>query len=69
LPVYLYQEENGNGVNAANRNLDFSKAHYFIICYENLFAPDWRIKAEGYHQYLFDTPVEQMLSGVVNVNG
>jgi hypothetical protein len=63
LPVYLYEKPLGSSIDKGNRNLDFSKAHHFVLGYENRFAPDWRIKAEGYYQYLFDIPVEATRSG------
>ncbi len=62
LPVYLYQSQTSNA-EQNNRNLDFSKAHHFIVGYENRFAPDWRIKGETYYQHLYDIPVEAMSSG------
>ena len=68
LPVYLYQKPNGSGSNQNNRNLDFSKAHHFVAGYENRFAPEWRIKVEGYYQDLFDIPVEQTASGFSMLN-
>lgn len=67
LPVYLYQNRNGN-FNQSNRNLDFSKAHHFVVGYENRFAPDWRIKTETYYQQLFDIPVESISSGFSLLN-
>jgi hypothetical protein len=66
--VYLYQKPNGSGSNQNNRNLDFSKAHHFVAGYENRFAPEWRIKVEGYYQDLFDIPVEQTASGFSMLN-
>lgn len=68
LPVYLYERQNGGTINRGNRNLDFSKAHHFILGYENRFAPDWRIKAEAYYQDLFDIPVESIPSGFSMLN-
>jgi hypothetical protein len=68
LPVYLYQKQNGSSINSSNRNLDFSKAHHFLLGYENRFAADWRIKAEAYYQHLFDIPVEQTPSGFSMLN-
>jgi hypothetical protein len=68
LPVYLYQTQNGSGINRTNRNLDFNKAHHFVVGYENRFAADWRIKAEAYYQHLFDIPVEKNPSGFSMLN-
>lgn len=67
LPVYLYQEETG-GIKQHNRNLGFSKAHHYILGYENRFATNWRGKLELYHQSLFDIPVEAFPSGFSMLN-
>jgi hypothetical protein len=66
LPVYLYESQ--NGMLKTNRDLDFTKANHFIAGYENRFATDWRIKAEVYHQRLFDVPVEASPSGFSMLN-
>jgi len=68
LPVYLYEKQNGTGIDRTNRDLDFSKAHHFVLGYENRFAPDWRIKVEGYYQDLFNIPVESSISGFSMLN-
>jgi hypothetical protein len=67
LPVYLYTEQ-VNGTVLNNRNLDFSKAHHFVLGYENRFAVNWRVKAELYYQSLFDIPVEAQASGFSMIN-
>ncbi len=72
FPVYLYQEKDQNGVyNQNNRNLDFTKAHHFVLGYTNKFASDWRIKLETYYQMIFDAPVETQKSGfsILNAGG
>lgn len=68
LPVYLFEKNGGIFVDQRNRDLDFSKAHHFVLGYENRFASNWRLKAEGYHQYLFDVPVEVHASGFSLLN-
>jgi hypothetical protein len=65
LPVYLYQAPNSS---ASNRNLDFSKARHYVLGYENRLSPDWRIKAEGYYQDLYNVPVEAQPSGFSMLN-
>jgi hypothetical protein len=64
----LYEKQAGASIDQRNRSLDFSKAHHFVVGYENRFAQDWRIKAEGYYQYLFDIPVETTASGFSLLN-
>ncbi len=69
LPVYLYQKQDQNGVyDQRNRNLDFTKAHHFVLGYTNKFASDWRLKAETYYQSLYDVPVEEQKSGFSMLN-
>ncbi|WP_407520629.1 TonB-dependent receptor [Lacibacter sp. MH-610] len=67
LPVYLYQKQ-VNGLLLNNRNLDFSKAHHFVLGYENRFAANWRVKAELYYQSLYDIPVEAGSTGFSMLN-
>ncbi|MFZ4520614.1 MAG: TonB-dependent receptor [Bacteroidales bacterium] len=40
-----------------NRQLDFSKAHHFVLGYDFLVNPVLRLKAEAYYQFLYDIPV------------
>ncbi|MBT4968163.1 MAG: carboxypeptidase-like regulatory domain-containing protein [Bacteroidetes bacterium] len=57
LKVYLYQQQNEIGRIFPNRNLDFSKAHHFIIGYDYFITPNLRIKIEPYYQSLYNIPV------------
>lgn len=69
MPVYLYQEKMPNGsYDQSNRDLDFTRAHHYIVGYDWVFARDWRLKAEAYHQSIFDAPVEKMPSGFSVLN-
>jgi hypothetical protein len=68
LPVYLYEKDNGAGQIENNHNLGFSKAHHFVLGYENRFAADWRVKAEIYYQHLFNIPVESTATGFSMIN-
>ena len=42
-----------------NRNLDFTKAHHWILGFDALLTDHMRFKAETYYQYLYDVPVEE----------
>ncbi len=42
-----------------NTSLKLSKAHHFVLAYDWRIASDWRFKAEGYYQYLYDIPGEE----------
>jgi hypothetical protein len=41
----------------ANKNLDLSKAHHFVLAYDWTISSRLRFKAESYYQSLFDVPV------------
>ncbi len=68
FPVYLYEKTTGAATDRSNRELDFSKAHHFVAAYEYRIKSDWRMKAELYHQRLFDIPVERNASGFSMLN-
>jgi len=69
LPVYFQTfDETDNIRDSANRKLGFTRAHHFVAGYEWRFLPGWRLKAEGYYQYLFDVPVERGFSGFSMLN-
>jgi len=69
LPVYLYQEKLPNGTyDQSNRDLDFTRAHHYVIGYDWFFARDWRLKAEAYHQSISHAPVERTPSGFSVLN-
>jgi hypothetical protein len=69
LPVYFFQREISPGVlNTTNKNLDFTKAHHFVVGYEKRFLQNWRLKAEAYYQHIFDVPVEKISSGFSMLN-
>ncbi len=68
LPVYLYQQNNNGIIDKSNQNLNFTKAHHFVLGYEKRMNNDWQIKVETYYQYLFDVPVEQAKTGFSMLN-
>jgi hypothetical protein len=60
LPSLFYREETSPGVfEETNRNLEFTKAHHFVMAYDRRLGESWRVKTELYYQSLFDVPVEQ----------
>ena len=63
LPFYYLQTQQPNGsYTTENQDLDFTKAHHFVLGYDYKFASNWRLKAETYYQSLFDVPVESQPS-------
>ena len=65
LPVLLYTDPN---TGADNQGLPFQKAHHLVLAYDHRFEGDWRVKAEVYHQWLFDTAVEDTSSSYSAIN-
>lgn len=69
LPVYFMQQQLAGGViDNSNLQLDFTKAHHFVLGYERRFLKDWRIKAEAYYQSIYNAPVEDTASGFSLLN-
>jgi len=52
----------------SNKDLDFTKAHHWVLGFDALFTEQLRFKAETYYQYLYDVPVEQTPSGYSILN-
>lgn len=46
------------GSKVSNFQLDFIRAHHFVLAGDHFFAANWKIHAELYYQYLFNVPVE-----------
>lgn len=69
LPVYFMQQQlAGGAIDNSNLQLDFTKAHHFVLGYERRFLKDWRIKAEAYYQSIYNAPVEDTASGFSLLN-
>lgn len=65
MGVYFTKESN-------NKNLDFTKAHHFVLSYSKLLQKNLRFKAEVYYQHLFDVPVSDSDTSsfsTVNIEG
>ena len=70
LPIYFFETMNeAGGIDQANRDLDFTKSHHFVVGYDQKFGSDWRLKVEAYAQMLEDVPVDENAStySVLNV--
>lgn len=65
LPILLYTDPN---TGATNSGLPFQKAHHLVLAYDHRFEGDWRVKAEAYHQWLFDVAVEDSASSYSAIN-
>lgn len=68
-PVLFYQEEVSPGITTrTNQNLEFIKAHHFVLGMDRNLGTDWRLKTEVYYQNIFDVPVEQTASSYSVLN-
>lgn len=68
-PIIFYREEVSPGITSpTNQNLDFLKAHHFVLGYDRNLAPDWRLKTEFYYQLVYDIPVESFPSSFAIIN-
>jgi hypothetical protein len=65
LPVLLFTDPT---TGASNRDLQFQKAHHLVLAYDHRFEGDWRVKLEGYHQWLYDLGIEDTTSSYSVVN-
>lgn len=59
LPVFFFRELQPDGSSLpTNENLGFTRNQHLVLGYDFTPAPDWRIKAEAYHQWISHAPVE-----------
>lgn len=56
MDVY-YTRTPQTGNQQVNRNLDFSKAHHFMLTFDYRLSDDLKLVIEPYYQQLFDIPV------------
>ena len=57
IHFYLAKTPTPEGDVQLNKDLDFSKAHHFVLSYDQLLGPNTRLKVEPYYQLLYDIPV------------
>ncbi|MEO5642665.1 MAG: TonB-dependent receptor [Bacteroidia bacterium] len=56
--VYFVRTLNADGsYDQSNKELGFTKSQHFVLGYDFLPFPDWRVKAEVYYQLLNNVPV------------
>lgn len=59
-PILFYQEEVSPGTTVrTNSDLEFMKAHHFVLGSDRNLGTDWRLKTEVFYQSIFDIPVER----------
>ena len=57
LNFYLAEVGTPDGVRQVNKELDFSKAHHFVIAYDRMLGAHTHLRIEPYVQLLYDVPV------------
>ncbi len=59
ISVYYYENKLPDGSYAStDKDLGFSKSAHLVLGYDYAFIPGWRMKIEGYYQYLYNIPVQ-----------
>ncbi|RUT78990.1 TonB-dependent receptor [Ancylomarina longa] len=67
LNIYFANTTNAASARA-NKDLDFSKAHHFVLAYDWNITEKLHLKIEPYYQYLFDIPiVKNSTSSLLNL--
>lgn len=68
-PLHIYFAQTGNSSSDhANKNLNFSKAHHFVLAYDWDITKKLHLKIEPYFQYLFNIPiVENSTESLLNL--
>lgn len=54
---YYFAKNKISGNTAINRDLDFTKAHHFVLGYDLSISENLHFKAETYYQHLYNVPV------------
>lgn len=69
LFVYLGQQQSEKGTFSPNENLDFSKAHHFVLGYDRAIGENLNFRTEAFYQHIFKIPVEPGTSfSLINVD-
>lgn len=56
--VQTYDSTN-NSYTQTNNNVKFTKSNHYVLGYNNLIKPDFRVKIETYYQHLYDVPIKE----------
>ncbi len=67
LGVYSAQVKNNDGTyTRPNENIDFNKAHHFVLAYDRSLSKNMYVKIETYYQHLFDIAVEDSIHSLLS---
>jgi len=68
VSTYLAFTENPQGLPIqSNKDMDFIKAHHFVVGYDNKITENLYLKAEVYYQQLYNVPVDGSDTGVYSI--
>lgn len=70
-PIHIYAHQvrmDNNLYTRPNTNLDLIKSHHLVVGYDLSLTENFRIKAEAYYQYLFNTLIDNNESFYSSVN-
>ena len=63
LLTYFTQSPRPDGRAAlTNHDLGFTRSHHLVLAYDRQLSDNLRLRVEGYHQWIFDAPVERAAS-------
>jgi len=69
LPVFFFRERQADGTyRNNNESLDFTRNQHLVLGYDFKPAPNWRVKAETYYQWLSNVPVDVATSSFSMLN-
>jgi len=65
--VYFAQVENPDGtVTEPNMKLKMMRSAHYVLGYEQMVGPNFRVKTEAYYQHLWDVPIEDSKTSAVS---
>jgi len=69
LPVFFFRSQlPGGGTQNSNDQLGFTRSQHLILGYDFKPAPNWRVKAEAYYQWIDQAPVDRFSSSFSMLN-
>ncbi|WP_373396774.1 TonB-dependent receptor [Algoriphagus halophilus] len=67
LGTYFAEKEIEGEIILANKNLDLSKSHHFVLGYDRSLNPLLRMKIEAYYQHLFQIPIKEGMNETYSI--
>ena len=67
LTYFTQTRQADNSYALTNRALGFTRSHHLVLAYDRQLSENLRLRLEGYHQWIFDAPVERAPSYYSNL--